>query len=172
MELRVRSATSSDLPEIEAIHAHHVRTSHAIFDLEPRGVEWRRRWFMERDAARHPVLVAIDDDAVVGFASAGAHRPKEAYASTVETTIHVAPGSVGRGVGSALYAELLAELDDVGVHRALAAIAVPNEPSVRLHERFGFRRVAHLSEVGWKFERYWDVDWYERAGSGSRHERT
>lgn len=103
------------------------------------------------------------DGCVIGYASSGQYRPKAAYETTVETSVYVAPDSVGRGVGASLYTVLLDALEQEDVHRALAGSALPNEASVTLHSRFGFHLVAHFSEQGRKFDRYWEVDWYERA---------
>jgi phosphinothricin acetyltransferase len=81
----------------------------------------------------------------------------------VETTVYCDPAATGQGLGSALYGELLRLLGDEGVHRAYAGVALPNEASVALHERFGFREVGTFREVGHKFGTWWDVRWYERA---------
>jgi phosphinothricin acetyltransferase len=107
--------------------------------------------------------VAIPDGQVIGYASSGQYRAKAAYETTVETSAYVAPDFVGRGLGTSLYTVLLDALEREDVHRALAGIAQPNDASVALHRRFGFHAVAHFSEQGRKFDRYWDVDWYERA---------
>ena len=91
------------------------------------------------------------------------YRPRAAYAPSVETSVYVAPTHIGRGLGSALYGALLAELEREDVHRAYAGIAMPNPASVRLHERHGYRRAGYYSEQGRKFGRYWHVAWYERS---------
>ena len=108
------------------------------------------------------MFVAAGVGGVVGFARSGRHRPRPAYDTTVETSVYVDPGFVDRGVGAALYRALFDALEGEDLHRALAGIALPNGASVALHERFGFHRVAHFSEQGRKFGRFWDVDWYER----------
>jgi len=92
-----------------------------------------------------------------------AYRPRAAYAPSVETSVYVAPSHAGRGLGSSLYEALLSELEREDVHRAYAGIGMPNPASVRLHERFGFRRAGYYTEQGRKFGRYWDVAWYERS---------
>ena len=159
----VRPATEGDIGVMNDVYNYYVRTSHATFDVQPTRLEWRRRWFEEHADRRHRILVATLGDRVVGYASSGEYRAKAAYETTVETSVYVAPGFVGRGVGASLYAVLLDALAREDVHRALAGIAQPNEASVSLHRRFGFELVAHFSEQGRKFDRYWDVDWYERA---------
>ena len=147
---------------IDRIYDHYVRTSHATFDVEPLGIERRRAWLLEHVGGRYRALVAVDGAMVVGFASSSRYRPRAAYETTVETTVYVDPGFVGQGVGGSLYRTLFAALEREDVHRALAGIALPNDASIALHERFGFRKVAHFSEQGRKFGRYWDVDWFER----------
>ncbi|CAM5301397.1 N-acetyltransferase OS=Streptomyces tendae OX=1932 GN=GUR47_27290 PE=4 SV=1 [Streptomyces tendae] len=98
----------------------------------------------------------------MGYATSSPYRAKPAYATSVETTVYVAPGAGGRGIGSLLYASLFDALAGEDLHRAYAAVAQPNEASARLHARFGFRHVGTYREVGRKFGRYWDVAWYEK----------
>ena len=158
----VRAATEGDLAAIGAIYDHYVRTSHATFDVDPIDAERRKAWLLEHPGGRHRAFVAVSETGVVGFASSGRYRTRPAYETSVETSVYVDPAFVGRGVGTALYRVLFDALDGEDVHRAFAGIGLPNDASVALHERFGFRRVAHFSEQGRKFGRYWDVDWYER----------
>jgi RimJ/RimL family protein N-acetyltransferase len=79
-----------------------------------------------------------------------------------EYTVYLAPDTIGAGIGTVLYEALFVVLADEDVHRACAGITMPNDASVRLHEKFGFRRVGVFTEQGRKFGRYWDVAWYER----------
>jgi phosphinothricin acetyltransferase len=111
---------------------------------------------------RHPIVVAEVDAKVVGWAASGPLRDRAAYETSVETSVYVAQGSTGRGVGTVLYGELLRSLAREDVHRAYALMSLPNDASVALHERFGFARVGFFSEQGRKFGRYWDVACYER----------
>jgi phosphinothricin acetyltransferase len=158
----VRRATEEDLEEINRIYNHYVLTSHVTFDVTPADMQWRRRWFDEHRNGRYQVFVAVQDG-VVGFASSGRYRERPAYQTTVETSVYVAPGHAGRAIGSSLYVALFETLQKQDVHRAVAGIAQPNPASVALHRRFGFQRVGRFSEHGRKFDRYWDVDWYERT---------
>jgi phosphinothricin acetyltransferase len=84
----------------------------------------------------------------------------------VETSVYIAPDAVGRGAGTRLYEELFRSIEHEDVHRALAGIALPNPASIALHERFGFKRVALFTEQGRKFERFWDVAWFEKPLEG------
>jgi phosphinothricin acetyltransferase len=152
-----------DLDAISEIYDHYVVTTAATFDVEPPTSAWRREWFARfGERGRHRLVVARDDEAVVGYAASVPHRPKVAYGPSVEMSVYVAPSHLGRGVGSALYDALLSALEREDVHRAYAGIAMPNAASVRLHDRHGFRRAGYFTEQGRKFGRYWDVAWYER----------
>jgi phosphinothricin acetyltransferase len=162
-KVTVRPGGEHDLDELNRIYNQYVRETHFTFDIEPMTIEERREWFTHYGSAgRHRLLVAASDKTVVGFACSSRFRPKPAYETSVETTIYLAPDAVGRGAGSKLYGELFQALEAEDVHRAYAGIALPNPASVALHERFGFKRVAHFTEQGRKFGRYWDVAWFEK----------
>ena len=157
----IRPATASDLPEIAAIYADEVHTGVATFDLEPRPLEaWEDR-LASTEPGDH-LLVAEDVGEVVGYASSWAYRPKAGYRHTRETTVYLAPGWPGRGVGRAMYDDLLARLAADGIHLALAAVALPNPASLALHRACGFEEVGVMREVGRKFERWIDVMWLQR----------
>jgi phosphinothricin acetyltransferase len=109
-----------------------------------------------------PWVVAADDDgALVGFAKASPWKGRCAYDWTAETTVYVHPDHHGRGLGRELYRRLVSILEAQGYQTLLGGITVPNPASVRLHESLGFRRVALLEQVGWKFGRWHDVGYWE-----------
>jgi phosphinothricin acetyltransferase len=99
---------------------------------------------------------------VIGYAGSLPYRPKAAYETSAEMTIYVAQDERARGVGPRLYDALFSALRGEDVHRLLAGITLPNDASVRLHERLGFELVGVYSEVGRKLGRYWDVGWWQR----------
>jgi phosphinothricin acetyltransferase len=159
----IRAATLGDLPRLTEIYNHYVMTTPITFDLEPFTPEQRVPWFEEHTAGgRHQLVVAEEDALVVGFACTGQFRVKRAYDTTVETTIYCAPEATGHGIGTALYGELFNALANEDINRFVAAITLPNDASIALHKRFGFRQVGVFSENGRKFGRYWDVAWLER----------
>ena len=159
----VRRAAAEDVPALTELYNHYVVHSHATFDVEPFTVEQRREWFAHyADSGRHRLLVAVDDDAVVGYATSSRFRDKAAYGPSVETTVYCHPDATGRGIGVALYTELFRLLAAEDVHRAYAGIALPNDASIALHRRFGFTDVGTFAEVGRKFDRWWDVLWLQR----------
>ena len=167
-KVEVRPATATDLSAINDIYNQYILEAHYTFDLEPWTMDARREWFTHYSpSGRHRLLVAVADGQVIGYATSGRYRPKAAYDVTVETSIYLAPESVGRGAGSRLYRELFKILEGEDVHRANAGITLPNPASVALHERFGFKRIALFTEQGRKFGRYWDVAWFEKPLGGA-----
>jgi phosphinothricin acetyltransferase len=157
--MRIRTGTVEDLPRLTDIYNHYVLHDHATFDDVP--FTDRRERFSHYGTPPHHLLVAEVDGRVDGYATSSPYRPKPGYRTTVETSVYLSPAAVGRGLGTALYADLLPMLDEAGVHRALAGIALPNAASIALHERFGYRHVGTYTEVGFK-QRWIDVAWYER----------
>ena len=166
-KVTVRHASEQDLAQLNDIYNRYVIETHFTFDIEPMTLDSRRAWFEHYDTTgRHRVVVGLSDSSVVGYACSSRWRPKPAYETSVETSIYVAPDAVGRGIGTRLYEELFKQLQGEDVHRAYAGIALPNQASIALHERFGFKRVAHFTEQGRKFDRYWDVGFYEKPLGG------
>ncbi len=155
---------SADLPGIVAVYNHWVEHSAASFELVPVPIEDRRDWFRDHSrGGRHRILVAEGEaGGLDGWASTSQFRPRRAYDTTVESSVYVRPGTAGRGIGTALYAELFRAVADEDIARIVAGVSLPNPASIALHRRFGFRHVGTFTSVGRKFGRYWDVAWYER----------
>jgi phosphinothricin acetyltransferase len=163
----IRPGQSDDLEQLNDLYNHYVRESPATFDIVPLTMEQRQEWFDHLgDTGPYRLFVAADDDSLVGYASSHRFRPKQAYETSVEASIYLAPDAVGQGIGTALYTALFDALAGEDLHRAYAGITVPNDASIALHERFDFRRVAYFSEQGRKLGRYWDVAWYEKPLPG------
>ena len=158
----VRSAAVADLPALTAIYNHYVEHTPITFDLVPLQPEQRRPWFDDHGGGRHRLLVAEEHGAIVGYASTSRWRPKPAYDTTVESSVYVRHDLVGRGIGRALYSALFEAIAAEDVHAVVAGVALPNKASVALHERFGFRQIGVFREVGLKFDRFWDVAWFQR----------
>jgi phosphinothricin acetyltransferase len=155
---------AADLPALLAIYNHYVTTTHATFDLEPRRLEQRRAWFDTfAESGRYQCFVAVKEDAPIGWACSGKFKEKAAYAGSLETSIYLAPGEGGQGVGRRLYETLFDALAGEDVHRAFAGVAVPNDASIALHRALGFEETGIFREAGFKFGRYWDVAWFARA---------
>jgi phosphinothricin acetyltransferase len=164
-EVQVRPGVEEDLDALTDIYNHYVRETPITFDTAAFTSEERRPWLLSHpEDGPHRLMVATDvnSQTILGYATSSAFRPKPAYATSVEVTIYLAPDAGGHGIGTLLYKSLFEALAKEDLHRAYAGIAQPNEASVRLHERFGFRHVGTYREVGRKFGRYWDVAWYEK----------
>ncbi|MEU6864294.1 N-acetyltransferase family protein [Streptomyces sp. NPDC046876] len=160
---RIRPGTESDLEELTRIYNHYVIETPITFDIEPLTVDQRRPWLLAHpDSGPHRLLVAEEGGKLLGYATSSAFRPKQAYATSVETSVYLAPEHVGRGIGGLLYTSLFEVLEQEDVHVVLAGLTVPNEASRRLHERLGFRPVGVYEEVGRKFGRFWDVAWFQK----------
>ncbi|HET9648279.1 MAG TPA: GNAT family N-acetyltransferase [Microlunatus sp.] len=158
--LRVRPVEEPDLPGIRAIINHFIATSAFTFRTDPQTLqEWRSDW--ERLHGTHPWLAAVDEGRVVGIAYAAPWNYRMAYRWTVETSVYVDPSCQRRGVGDALYANLLARLRRQGYRSVVAVIALPNHPSVRLHERHGFTPVGMLRNAGFKLGEWHDVGFWQ-----------
>lgn len=159
----IRQGTREDLPAIVDIYNHYVAETHITFDVEPTNVAARSEWFDDFDAHdSYKLLVAENAGQLVGYAHSRSFRPKPAYVTSVETTVYLAPDAGGKGVGTLLYGALFEALAKCDVHRAYGGIALPNEASTALHLKFGFEALCIMGEVGRKFDRYYDVQWFEK----------
>jgi len=160
----IRAATLDDLQPLTDIYNHYIVHTAITFELQPLTAAQRRGWFDDHHASGpHRLLVAADERGrCLGYASSSRWRPRPAYDPTVETSVYCHPDTLGQGCGTALYAALFAMLEREDVHRIVAGVALPNPASLTLHERFGFRPVGVFHEVGRKFDRFWDVAWFER----------
>jgi phosphinothricin acetyltransferase len=166
--LSLVDADPSHGPAIHTIYGHWVSRGLASFEETPPDrdeLELRRRTLQE---AGFPYIVAEENAVILGFAYAGPYRTRSAYRHTVEDTVYVAPGSLGRGVGRALLGRVMSRAEAMGKRQMIAIIGdSANAPSIGLHESLGFRRVAMLQSVGFKFGRWVDSVFMQRAlGAG------
>jgi phosphinothricin acetyltransferase len=155
-----RACGAADAATIAEIYNHHVRDTVVTFEETPVSADEMARRIADV-GAHFPWLVWDDRGAVVGWAYATAWKARSAYRFSVETTVYVAASHQGRGIGAALYGALLDELRARDVHSAVGGIALPNPASVALHEKLGFRKVAHFTEVGRKLDRWVDVGYWQ-----------
>lgn len=158
----VRAATEADAEAVVAIYNHYVAQTIVTFEEEAVTASEMARRIERIASASLPWLIAERRGEVVGYAYASPWRERSAYRYSAEVTVYLSPMSTGRGSGSRLYEQLLPLTQDRGVHAVVGVIALPNEASVALHEKFGLAKVAHLKEVGFKFDRWVDVGYWER----------
>lgn len=158
----IRSATEADAAALLAIYAPYVEHTAISFELTPPTVEdFAGR--IRKALAEWAWLVAEVDGQCAGYAYGSAHRPRAAYRWSVETSAYVHPDYWRRGIGRALYGQLLEVLPARGYCNAYAGVTLPNAASVALHEDLGFQPIGVFTAVGRKFGAWHDVAWFERA---------
>ena len=157
----IRPASPADAERICAIYNHYIATTTISFEEEPVPEADMARRIADVAAANLPWLVLHEDDQLIGYAYATKWRVRAAYRYAVESSVYLDPDHAGKGAGTMLYEALLAELRRRDLHLVIGGIAQPNEASVRLHERLGFQKVAHFSEVGLKFGKWIDVGYWQ-----------
>ena len=160
--IKIRPAILADLPGILEIYNDAVLNTTATYDYEPRTLEHRRAWFEEHAKNNYPVFVAVNDvGRIVGWSALNRFHDRMGYRFTTENSVYVAADQRGKGIGKLLMPPLIESTRKLGLHAILAAIDAQNEVSIRLHASFGFERVAHLKQVGFKFGRWLDVVYLE-----------
>ena len=158
----IREARIEDLQKLLDIYNYEVINGISTLDLFPKTLEDWRGWFYAHNVDNHPLYVAQVEQQVAGYASLSSYRPKEAYKTTVELSIYVAPRQRGKGVASALMEytlEAARAMEDV--HTVVSVITAGNQASVRLHQKFGFLFCGTVREVGMKFGTYRDIEMYQ-----------
>ena len=162
-DILIRRVEQADLPALLDIYNWYILNTPVTFDIEPRTMTQRQAWIDTfASKGRHQCFVAVKDAKPIGWACTGRFKEKQAYDTSVETSIYLAHGFQRQGVGKRLYTVLFEALAREDVHRAFGGITQPNEGSVALHEAFGFAYVGTYREVGRKFGRWWDVAWYAK----------
>ena len=161
--VKIRPAEIGDLAAIVGLYNHYILHTPVTFDLEPYGADQRRGWFAQFNArGRHRLLVAVEQGQLLGYCHSQPLKPKGAYKTSVETSVYLAPEQMGRGLGSMLYDALFECLEQTDVHRAYGLVVLPNDASMSLHVKHGFKAHPPFSEIGYKFGRFHDVQWFER----------
>jgi phosphinothricin acetyltransferase len=157
--MTVRVAVASDAEAVAAIYAPYVLETVISFEeAPPSAVEMGAR--MAAALPMYPFLVFEEGDRVLGYAYGSAHLPRAAYRWSANVSVYTAPDQHRRGIGTALYAELIGILRRQGFHALFAGIALPNAGSVGLHEAMGFAHLGTYREVGFKFGRWHDVGYW------------
>jgi L-amino acid N-acyltransferase YncA len=158
----IRAAGPADAFDVGNIYNHYVRETVVTFEEEQVSMAEIASRIEDVQSIQLPWLVAEERGQVVGYACATPWRPRTGYRFSAEITNYLDPRHLGRGIGSKLYAELLPMLKARRIHAVFGCIALPNEPSVSLHEKFGLRKVAHLEQIGFKHDRWIDVGYWQR----------
>jgi phosphinothricin acetyltransferase len=161
--IEVRHATLEDLPAILDIYNEIIANSTAVYKVDPLTLDDRREWLEEHTRGGYPVLVAVGEDGVVGFATFGEFRGVwVGYRYSVEHTVHVRSDQRGKGIGTHLVQQLLPLASAMGKHVMIGGIDASNHGSIRMHERLGFEQMGTMPEVGRKFGRWLDLVFMQR----------
>ncbi len=157
----IRDAVATDVAAIASIYSHYVTASVITFEEHAVSEAEMRARIAEVSADSFPWLVAERDRQILGYAYASEWKARRAYRYSAESTIYLAPTEVGWGIGTTLYRALIERVRAAGMHVIVGCIALPNPASITLHERLGFRKVGHFTEVGHKFGRWVDVGYWQ-----------
>jgi phosphinothricin acetyltransferase len=158
--VQIRVARAEDLQAINDIYNHYVFHSTCTYQETSEPMESRRAWFSGH-GARHPVTVAEVDGKVVGWGALSAYHARSAYRNTVENSVYIHHEFHRRGIGTIILKDLIERSRMIGHRAIIAAIDVDQTGSVGLHEKFGFEKVGHFKQLGFKFERWLDVVYME-----------
>ncbi len=159
--MSIRMATVEDAAAIAAIYNPYVADTCITFETEPVQAAGMAARITEVLDAGLPWLLAEDAAGAAGFAYASKWKGRCAYRFSVESTVYLHRDHTGRGIGRALYGRLLEEIRARRMHAVIGGIALPNAASIALHERLGFRKVAHFEQVGYKQDRWVDVGYWQ-----------
>jgi L-amino acid N-acyltransferase YncA len=152
----IRKAAIKDAKAICQIYNYYVENTIVTFEEVPVAVEEMEQRI--RDVSQEfPWIVFEEDGRIEGYAYAGKWKDRYSYRFTLEATVYLRSDTTERGIGSRLYEHLLNEIRQTDCHAVMGVISLPNDKSCRLHEKFGFEKVAHYSEVGFKFGKWIDV---------------
>ena len=157
----IRGATNRDAAEIARIYNHYIANTCITFETELVDAAEMAQRIMDTGAIPLPWLVAESDGEILGYAYASPWKGRCAYRFSVEATIYLDVEETGKGVGLQLYSELIDAIRSHGMHSVIGGISLPNDASVRLHERLGFSKVGHFEHVGFKENRWVDVGYWQ-----------
>ena len=161
-DITIQAATHADASALAEIYNPYILETTITFEEEAIAPSEMAYRIIETSKMGLPFLIARAGDASVGFAYASKWKGRCAYRHSTETTVYVCRDHWRRGIGNALYVKLLGLLQASGYHAAIGGIALPNESSIALHERLGFTKVAQFREVGYKFNKWIDVGYWQR----------
>lgn len=158
--MNIRKVELADSAQIAEIYNYYILKTHHTFETEALSAEEMQERIIEA-SENYPFLVAETEGEIQGYLYATQFKLRQAYKHSVEASIYVRNQAKQKGIGSELYQIFLEELKETDVHAIMAGISLPNEASVRFHEKLGYEKVAHFKEVGYKLGRWVDVGFWE-----------
>ena len=159
----IRPVTIDDAEAIGRIYNHYILNTIVTFEEQAVSANDMAKRINEYAAVALPWLVTEQDGKVVGYAYASKWAGRCGYRFSVESTVYLDPTATGQGHGTKLYEALFAILRSHSMHVVIGGIALPNPASVALHEKVGFQKVAHFKEVGFKFNQWVDVGYWQAS---------
>jgi len=156
----IRKVTFDDIQQICDIYNHYIQNTIITFEENPVSYKEMKKRIVEITSSL-PFFVYTENEEIIGYAYASKWKGRCAYRFSVEATVYLKAGKLGKGIGTKLYTTLLNDLRKRNIHAVLCGIALPNKESQHLHEKFGFKKVAHFTEVGYKFNKWIDVGYWE-----------
>lgn len=156
----IRKANLEDAEQVAEIYNYYIQHTHHTFETEPISVE-RMEKRINRLIDDYPFLVAEEDGIIYGYIYATQFKLRQAYQFAAEVSIYVKSDDKKKGIGTLLYEQMFDELEDTEIHTLIAGIALPNDASIKFHEKLGYEKVAHFKEVGYKLGRWIDVGYWE-----------
>jgi L-amino acid N-acyltransferase YncA len=166
----IRDATLADAARIAEVYNHYILNTVVSFEEVPLTSEDVTGRIEAVTCNSYPWLVLEQEQTLVGYAYANRWQQRAAYRHSVEVSVYLSHQHLGKGLGLRLYDELFRRLATLDLHVAVAGIALPNEASVAFHEKIGFRKVAHYQEVGYKFNQWLDVGYWQKFLTPTTHD--
>ena len=157
----IRPATPADAAAIAAIYNHYVVHTIVTFEEEEISTKEMALRITEVQGAGRPWFVWEEAGKVLGYSYASGWKSRCSYRFSLETTVYLDQAATGRGLGTQLYSALIDSLRQTKTHALIGGVALPNAGSVALHEKLGFVKIGHFKEVGWKFDQWIDVGYWE-----------
>lgn len=159
--MNIRNAHKNDAKDIAAIYNHYIANTVATFELDLVSSQIIKERIETCFKQKLSWLVLENEGQIVAYCYASQWKARAAYDKSVEVTVYVAPDHQGNGYATKLYQALFKQLKAQGIHTALAVITLPNEGSTKLHENFAMEKVGHVKQVGFKFDQWLDVGYWQ-----------
>ena len=158
----IRNIKDVDIEAVNSLYNNYIKETPFTFDIEEKTLSQKKEWFkiFKKDSP-FQCVVAYENNILIGFASSRPFRDKEAYESSIETSVYISKKYIGKGFGKLLMQDLLNKIDGYSINRAYAFITEPNNASERLHTLLGFKKIGVLNKVGKKFGKFWNVGIFE-----------
>ena len=158
----IRNIKDADIEAVNSLYNNYIKETPFTFDIEEKTLSQKKEWFkiFKKDSP-FQCVVAYENNILIGFASSRPFRDKEAYESSIETSVYISKKYIGKGFGKLLMQDPLNKIDGYSINRAYAFITEPNNASERLHTLLGFKKIGVLNKVGKKFGKFWNVGIFE-----------